>query len=119
MKTWIPGYDLTHNRRIITDYFHITADYGLQAFNMMGKAEKEQLITTKGLYCEGLNDPSDLPEERHRVMLSNYARMMDCESLFLSVDGDMLDDHYEIWRQFQSIPIFRQDGDFSGTMRVR
>ena len=119
MKTWVSGYDLTHNRRIITDYFHITADHGLQAFNMMGKAENEQLITTKGLYCEGLNDPSDLPEERHRVMLSNYARMMDSESLFLSVDGDVLDDQYEIWRRFQSIPIFRQNGDMSGTLRVR
>ena len=119
MTTWVEGYDLTHNRRILTDFFQISADYGLQAFNMEGKAEKEQLITTKGLYCEGLNDSSDLPEERHRVMLSNFAERMNYKDMFLSVDGNVLDDPGEIKKQLRSIPIFRQHEHRSGTLKVR
>jgi len=119
METWVEGYDLTHNRRIITEYFQISADYGLLAFNSDGKAEKEQLITTKGLYCEGLHDSSDLPEERHRVMLSNFAEGMNYKNMFLSVNGDVLDDPSDIEEQMRSIPIFRTREQPFGTLKVK
>ena len=119
MSTWVSGYDYTHNRRILTNCFQVFAEHGLQAFNMDGKAEKEQLITTKGLYCEGLNDSSDLPEERHRVMLSNFAEGMNYKDMFLSVNGNVLDDPGEIRKQLRSIPIFRQHEHRSGTLKVR
>ncbi len=119
MSTWVEGYDLTHNRRIITDYFEVSADYGLIAFDKAGRAEKEQTIVTKGLYCEGLNDSSDIPEERHRVMLSNYAFNMNYDRMLLAVDGTVVKDSDQVQEYLQQIPLFTPSGEFSGTARIK
>ena len=119
MSTWVEGYDLTHNRRIITDYFQVTADYGLIAFDKAGRAEKEQTIVTKGLYCEGLNDSSDIPEERHRVMLSNYAFNMNYDRILLAVDGTVVEDSGRVQSLLQQIPLLIPSGEFSGTARIK
>lgn len=119
MSTWVDGYDLTHNRRIMTDYFQVSADYGLIAFDKDGKAEKEQTIVTKGLYCEGLNDSSDIPEERHRVILTNYAFKMNHDNMVLSVDGEVVTEPKRIKEYLHGIPIFNPPMELSGTMRLK
>ena len=119
MSTWVEGYDLTHNRRIMTDYFYISADHGLILFDKDGRAGKEQTIVTKGLYCEGLNDSSDIPEERHRIMLSNYAFKMNYNRMLLSVNGTVVTAPSKVEECIRQVPLFNPSIQNAGTERLR
>ena len=119
MESWVDGYDLTHNRMIITDYFQVSADYGLIAFDMGGRVEKEQTIITRGLYCEGLNDTSDIPEERHRALLTNYSFKMNYEYLLLDVDGTLVMGPEYVEDCLRQIPLFNPPGSSDGTAQLK
>ncbi len=68
-------YEITHNRRILTNYFIITAEHQLKAFNE-SKCLCSQHITGNKLYSFGLYDYNDAPEKLHRDMICDFKDMV-------------------------------------------
>lgn len=56
-------YDETHNRRILSNYYIVTADHLLKAFGVDGSAITTQKIELDYSFSEGLRDRSDLPQK--------------------------------------------------------
>lgn len=69
-----PFYDITHNRRILTNYFIITAEHMLKAFDA-SKSLTSQHITGYKLFNHGLYDGNDAPEKLHRDMINDFKNM--------------------------------------------
>lgn len=61
----------------------------------------------------GLHQISTVP------MLSNFAEWMNCEDMFLSVGGNVVDDPGEIRKQLRSTPILMQSEQLSGALKPR
>ena len=59
------GHDITHDRRVISNYFFISATHKLNAFDGE-KSLCDQEITVRALYSDGLTNKSDIPEKRHK-----------------------------------------------------
>lgn len=62
---------VTHNRRIISNYFILKADHKICAFKS-GMSLCAQNILIDRLYSKGLSDTSDPPAKGHRVCVSQY-----------------------------------------------
>lgn len=58
------SYEKTHDRRIISNYFFVTASHKLKAFKD-GKPLQKQKIDLLSLYAKGLGGRSDIPEYAH------------------------------------------------------
>ena len=71
-----PFYAITHNRRILTNYFILTAEHQLKAFNN-SKCICSQHITGNKLFNYGLEDCNDAPEKLHRDMISDFKNMVE------------------------------------------
>ncbi len=63
--------NVTHNRRIISNYFILKADHKICAFKS-GMSLCAQNILIDRLYSKGLSDTSDPPAKGHRVCVSQY-----------------------------------------------
>lgn len=118
MSTYVEGYEQTHNRRILTDYIQISADYGLVAFSLYGKALKSQALNAKGLFCEGLNDKSDIPEERHRMELSSLPGRENAKDVLFSKDGKLVEGAQQIMNEIGRIPLLGNDHNRTGALRL-
>ena len=66
-----PFYFITHNRRILTNYFILTAEHQLKAFND-SKSICSQHITGNKLFNYGFDDYNDPPEKLHRDMINDF-----------------------------------------------
>lgn len=64
-------WEKTHNRRIISNYYFITADHKIAAF-CNGKSTITQAISLKPIFCKGLENGGDAPEKDHRNHLEGY-----------------------------------------------
>ncbi len=69
-----PCYNITHNRRILTNYFILTAEHMLKAFDG-SISVSSQHITGNKLYNCGLCDCNDAPEKLHRDMIRDFKEM--------------------------------------------
>lgn len=69
-----PFYDITHNRRVLTNYFILTAEHMLKAFDG-SKSLASQHITGNKLFNYGLYDSNDAPEKLHRDMIQDFKNM--------------------------------------------
>lgn len=69
-----PCYGITHNRRVLTNYFILTAEHMLKAFDN-SKSIASQHITGYKLFNHGLYDANDAPEKLHRDMISDFKNM--------------------------------------------
>ena len=116
MKTYVDGYERTHNRRILTDYIQISADYGLAAFTLSGEALKTQALNAKGLFCEGLNDKSDIPEERHRMELSSLPGRENADNVLFSKDGILINGAKQIMNEIGQIPLLVNEHNKAGAL---
>lgn len=116
MKTYVPGYERTHNRRILTDYIQISADYGLVAFSLSGQVLKTQALNAKGLFCEGLNDKSDIPEERHRMELSSLPGRDNADNVLFSKDGKLIEGTKQIMNEIGQIPLLADEQNKTGAL---
>ena len=91
------------------------------AFKENGMPEKEQEITIKGLYSEGLNDNSDFSALRHSHELNNVAIWINsdiCKNLMVAEDGIHIEPE-AISETLASIPLFHSGGSSKGTFRLR
>ena len=61
----------THNRRIVSNYYYITADYKIAAF-CNGKSTITQSVSLIPIFCKGLENGGDAPEKSHRNDLAGY-----------------------------------------------
>ena len=61
----------THNRRIISNYYYITADHKIAAF-YNGKSTSSQVISLIPLFCKGMVDGADAPEKNHHNAIEGY-----------------------------------------------
>lgn len=121
VKTWVEGYQFTHNRRILSDYHFTTAEYGLVAFRVDGSPEKEQSISIKGLYSEGLDDCSDTPIERHCYELRQMAEWAQngiYKNLMISVNGEGVETE-SIPATLCSVPLLRSDDTNHGVFPLK
>ena len=59
-----PHYDETHNRRILSNYYIVTADHLLKVFRRNGEAITSQNLNLDYSFSEGLRDRSDVPQKR-------------------------------------------------------
>lgn len=64
MTTRCPLYDITHNRRILSNYYIVTADHLLKVFRRNGEAMTSQNLNLDYSFSEGLRDRSDLPQKK-------------------------------------------------------
>lgn len=69
-----PYYNITHNRRVLTNYFIITAEHMLKAFDGY-RSISSQHITGYKLYNFGLEGYNDAPEKLHRDMIRDYKEL--------------------------------------------
>ncbi len=69
-----PYYHITHNRRVLTNYFILTAEHMLKAFDG-SISVSSQHITGNKLYNCGLYDYNDTPEKLHRDMINDFKEM--------------------------------------------
>ena len=79
-----PLYDETHNRRIISNYYIVTADHLLKAFRRDGSAIATQKLNLDYSFSDGLRDRSDLPQKGIDYLV---ARLKD---LFSSACDDII-----------------------------
>ena len=70
-----PCYNITHNRRVLTNYFIITAEHMLKAFDG-SRSISSQHITGNKLYNFGLEGYNDAPEKLHRDMIRDYKELI-------------------------------------------
>lgn len=77
-------YDETHNRRIISNYYVVTADHLLKAFRRDGSAITTQKLSLDYSFSEGLRDRSDLPQKGIDYMVSKL------KALFSSACADII-----------------------------
>lgn len=66
-----PKYNLTHNRRVLTNYFILTAEHMLKAFDNT-KSISTQHITGYKLFNFGLYDDNDAPVKLHQDMIRDF-----------------------------------------------
>lgn len=66
-----PYYNITHNRRVMTNYFILTAEHMLKAFDG-SRSLTSQHITGNKLFNHGLYDSNDAPEKLHRDMIQDF-----------------------------------------------
>ena len=66
----------THNRRIISNYYYVTADYKIAAF-CNGKSTSSQSINLIPVFCKGMVDGADAPERSHRSAINGYKYIVD------------------------------------------
>ena len=71
-------FKYTHNRIIATNYFVISAEHVLAAFNCDGTIRKDQDIKCLGLYGAGISDgdDDDCPEIKHEVFLERVSNII-------------------------------------------
>lgn len=77
-------YDETHNRRIISNYYVVTADHLLKAFRRDGSAITTQKLNLDYSFSEGLRDRSDLPQKEIDYLVSKL------KALFSSARADII-----------------------------
>ena len=77
-------YDETHNRRILSNYFVVTADHLLKAFRRDGSAITTQKLNLDYSFSEGLRDRSDLPQKEIDYLASKL------KALFSSACADII-----------------------------
>lgn len=73
------SYDDTHNRRIISNYFIVSAEHMLKAFSSEGNGLCNQVINCNTLFSRGLDtkSKSDMPNDTHISILENLSSMVD------------------------------------------
>lgn len=64
-------YDITHNRRIVTNYYVIRTEHKLKAFRGQ-RPLADQTLTSKFLYSKGLDVLSDPPVNKHNSWIQNF-----------------------------------------------
>lgn len=71
-------FQYTHNRIIATNYFVISAEHVLAAFNCNGTIQKDQEVKCLGLYGAGISegDDDDCPEIKHEVFLERVSNII-------------------------------------------
>lgn len=71
-------FQYTHNRIIATNYFVISAEHVLAAFNCNGTIRKDQDVKCLGLYGAGISegDDDDCPEIKHEVFLERVSNII-------------------------------------------
>lgn len=71
-------FDYTHNRIIATNYFIISAEHVLAAFNCNGTIRKDQDVKCLGLYGAGIadGDDDDCPEIKHEIFLERVSNII-------------------------------------------
>lgn len=73
IKDGAAHHDITHDRRVISNYFFISATHKLNAFD--GKISLcDQEITVRALYSDGLTNKSDIPEKRHKRWTEQFKK---------------------------------------------
>lgn len=65
-----PKYELTHNRRIITNYHIIRAEHKLQAFKD-NKSTCSQVLNWNMLFSKGVLDKSDTPYKSYKQLIKD------------------------------------------------
>ena len=73
-----PLFEYTHNRIIATNYFIISAEHILAAFNCDRTIKKDQDIKCLGLYGAGIadDDDDDCPEIMHEIFLERISNII-------------------------------------------
>ena len=71
-------FEYTHNRIIATNYFVISAEHVLAAFNCNGTIRKDQDVKCLGLYGAGISegDDDDCPEIKHEIFLERVSNII-------------------------------------------
>lgn len=74
-----PLFKYTHNRIIATNYFIISAEHTLAAFNNNGTISKDQDVKCLGLYGAGIadGDDDDCPEIKHEIFLERISNIIE------------------------------------------
>lgn len=92
------NYDKTHNRKILSNYYIIRADYKIKAYNARRKSLCDQELTFSYIFSDGLNDRSSIPEKTKDNTIEAIREIIDSEAK--AVKPSML-----IYRNGISIPI--------------
>ena len=71
-----PGYDKTHNRRVLTNYSELYAEHKLAAFRDHC-CEIDQNIIFNTLFAEGIHNRSDCPILSHDTKLKRFANIIE------------------------------------------
>lgn len=85
-------YELTHNRRIITNYHVIRAEHKFQAFQD-NNCKCSQVLNWSMLFSKGVLDKSDPPYKSHKLLIgdlrtiANYGRAHSTSGYCYSMDG--------------------------------
>lgn len=107
LASYVKNYDYTHNRRILTNYYHIIFEHDLLAFDSNSKSTVDQGIIIKSLYSEGLNDVSDTPIRRHMYELNALSSLYS-KDLMLWHNGKIIEDPERVKQELNEIPILAQ-----------
>lgn len=65
-----PRYEETHNRRVLSNYYIVSADHLLKVFRRNGEAIVSQNLNLDYSFSEGLRDRSDVPQKRINNLIS-------------------------------------------------
>ena len=65
-----PRYEETHNRRVLSNYYIVSADHLLKVFRRNGEAMVSQNLNLDYSFSEGLWDRSDMPQKRINNLVS-------------------------------------------------
>ena len=79
-----PQYGETHNRRILSNYYIVTADHLLKAFRRDGSSITTQNLNLDYSFSEGLRDRSDMPQKRIDYLVDKL------KALFSSACDDII-----------------------------
>ena len=77
-------YGETHNRRILSNYYIVTADHLLKVFKRDGSAITTQNLNLDYSFSEGLRDRSDMPQKRINYLVAKL------KELFSSACDDII-----------------------------
>lgn len=77
-------YGETHNRRILSNYFIVTADHLLKVFKRNGSSITTQNLNMDYSFSEGLRDRSDMPQKRIDYLVDKL------KALFSSACNDII-----------------------------